>query len=103
MADALGTQATVGRSQVYYLDVTAPRANKGDGVAALAHAAGVPLPQVAVFGDQRNDLPMFVRAGLSVAMAQGPEEVRAAATHVSTSNDEDGVAVAIDRFILHRA
>ncbi len=100
VAAALGKDATVARSQVYYLDITAPRANKGDGVAALARAAGVPLAQVAVFGDQRNDLPMFARAGLSVAMGQGPAEVRAAATHVSRSNDEDGVAFAIDEIIL---
>lgn len=103
VAGALGARATVGRSQAYYLDITAPQANKGDGVAALARAAGVDLAQVAVLGDQRNDLPMFARAGLSVAMAQGPEEVRAAADFVSTSNDEDGVAVAIDRYLLPRA
>jgi HAD superfamily hydrolase (TIGR01484 family) len=40
VADTLGTRATVARSQPYYLDVTAPAANKGDGVAALARAAG---------------------------------------------------------------
>lgn len=97
---ALGTRATVARSQPYYLDITAPRANKGDGVTALAKAYGVPLSAVAVFGDQRNDLPMFARAALSVAMGQAPDEVRAAATHVARSNEEDGVADAIERFIL---
>lgn len=98
-ADLAGC-ATVARSQPYYLDVTAPAANKGDGVAALAAAAGIPLDQVAVIGDQRNDLPMFVRAGLSIAMAQAPEEVRAAADRVTRSNDEDGVAHAIDHILL---
>jgi Cof subfamily protein (haloacid dehalogenase superfamily) len=98
--DALGDGANVARSQPYYLDITAPRANKGDGVAALAAAYGVPLSAVAVLGDQRNDLPMFARAALSVAMGQAPEAVRAAATHVARSNEEDGVADAITRFIL---
>lgn len=100
MAGALEGHATVARSQLYYLDVTAPRGNKGDGVAALAAAMGVPLDAVAVLGDQRNDLPMFARAGLSIVMGQAPPEVRAAADHVSASNDEDGVADAIDRIIL---
>ncbi|RDE07083.1 Cof-type HAD-IIB family hydrolase [Sphingomonas aracearum] len=100
VADALGREATVARSQPYYLDITAPQANKGDGIARLAATYGVPLEAVAVLGDQRNDLPMFARAGLSVAMGQAPDEVRAAATHVARSNEEDGVADAIDRFVL---
>lgn len=100
VADALGSDATVARSQPYYLDITAPAANKGDGVAALAAAMGVSLERVAVIGDQRNDMPMFARAGLSIAMAQGPAEVRATAMRVTGSNDEDGVAQAIDRIIL---
>jgi Cof subfamily protein (haloacid dehalogenase superfamily) len=97
---ALGTAATAGRSQTYYCDVMAPSGNKGAGVTALANAYGVALAETAVLGDQRNDLAMFAKAGLSVAMGQGPAEVRAAATHVARSNDEDGVADAIDRFVL---
>lgn len=97
---ALGERATVARSQLYYLDVTAPKADKGHGLAAVAEAAGVPLDQVAVLGDQRNDLPMFARAGFSVAMGQGPEEVRKAATRTTLPNDEDGVAHAIEEILL---
>jgi Cof subfamily protein (haloacid dehalogenase superfamily) len=100
---ALGDAATVARSQLYYLDVTAPRANKGDGIEALAGAHGIGLDEVAVLGDQRNDLPMFKRAAFSVAMGQGPEEVRAAATRTTVSNDEDGVAHAIDDILLPMA
>ncbi|MBB5709213.1 Cof-type HAD-IIB family hydrolase [Sphingomonas xinjiangensis] len=100
MQIAFGEGATVARSQPYYLDITAPTANKGDGIAGLAKAYGVPLSAVAALGDQRNDLPMFARAAVSVAMGQAPEEVRAAAKHVARSNQEDGVADAIDRFVL---
>lgn len=100
--ERFGTRATVGRSQTYYLDVTDLAANKGAGVEALADAHGVPLAQVAVFGDMNNDVPMFDRAGFSVAMGQAPADVRARADEVSTTNDEDGVANAIDRFILPR-
>jgi Cof subfamily protein (haloacid dehalogenase superfamily) len=98
--EALGREASVMRSQAYYLDITAPQANKGDGVAALAKAAGVALENVAVLGDQRNDMAMFARAGLSIAMGQAPEEVRKAAIHVTASNDEDGLARAIDEILL---
>jgi len=97
---ALGDGATVVRSQPYYLDITAAEANKGAGISALALAYGVPLSAVAVFGDQYNDLAMFARSAISVAMGQAPDDVRAAATHVGRSNDEDGVGDAIDRFIL---
>lgn len=93
-------RATVGQSQTYYLDITALRANKGDGVVALAAAAGVPLTQVAAIGDQNNDLPMLTRAGLAIAMGNAPTNVRAAAAHVTTANDADGVAHAIDTLIL---
>jgi Cof subfamily protein (haloacid dehalogenase superfamily) len=99
---AFGERATIARSQTYYLDVTAPAANKGNGVAALAAAAGVPLAETAVLGDMPNDLPMFARAGLSIAMGQAPAEVRDRAGEVTTSNEEDGVAHAIDTIILPR-
>ncbi len=97
-----GADATIARSQPYYLDVTAPLANKGDGVAFLAEAFGVPLDQVAVIGDQANDLPMFARAGLSIAMGQAPPAVKSEAMLATDSNDADGVAGAITRIILPR-
>lgn len=103
VAEALGKGATVSRSQAYYLDITAPLANKGDGITAIAKAMDVPLGDVAAIGDQRNDMAMFARAGLSIAMAQGPEEVRAAADRTTRSNDDDGVAHAIDEIILRPA
>jgi len=98
-----GARATIGQSQTYYLDVTDLRANKGDGVTELASILGVDLENVAVFGDMDNDLAMFARAGLSVAMGQAPEAVRAAASFVSSSNEHDGCAHAIDAFVLPRA
>lgn len=97
---AYGGQATIGQSQTYYLDVTATPANKGDGIVALAESFGVPLSQVAVIGDQFNDVPMFARAGVSIAMGQAPDGVKSRAQHVTAANDADGVARAIDSIIL---
>ncbi|WP_294393889.1 Cof-type HAD-IIB family hydrolase [uncultured Sphingomonas sp.] len=100
MRDRLGDQATIALSQPYFLDLTHANANKGAGIATLARMAGVDLADVAVLGDQHNDLPMFARAGLSIAMGQAPDAVKAAATYVSTSNDAHGVAHAIDTILL---
>jgi len=100
MREAIGADATIGMSQTYYLDLTNALANKGEGVATLARFAGVALSHVAVLGDQFNDVPMFERAGIAIAMGQAPEAVKAKAAHVSTSNDEDGVAHAIDTILL---
>jgi Cof subfamily protein (haloacid dehalogenase superfamily) len=100
MVDAIGDGATIGMSQTYYLDLTHPMANKGDGVATLARTAGVDLAAVAVLGDQYNDVPMMRRAGIAIAMGQAPDPVKAEADYVSTSNDEDGVAHAIETILL---
>lgn len=95
-----GAAATIGQSQTYYLDVTHIRANKGDGIFTLSAAMDVKLEDVAVLGDMPNDLPMFARAGIAIAMGQAPAEVRAQARYTTTGNDEDGVAHAIDTILL---
>jgi Cof subfamily protein (haloacid dehalogenase superfamily) len=100
--ELVGAQATLVRSQDYYLDCTALAANKGDGVTKLAEMYRVPLNQVAVIGDQANDVAMFRRAGLSIAMGQASAAVQAEADQVTTSNEDAGVAAAIRRFILPR-
>lgn len=99
----LGDDANALRSQTYYLDITAPGAEKGKGVTAIAKGFGVPLDQVAVIGDGQNDTRMFKVAGLSFAVGNASKEVQAAADHVVKPNGEDGVADAIDRYILPAA
>ena len=83
--------------------MTAPDADKGHGVTELARAVGVPLEQVAVVGDGRNDVSMFRVAGLSIAVDNASDEVKKAADHVTASNVDDGVAQAIDRYVLPAA
>ena len=97
-----GEGATIVQSQTYYLDVTATVANKGDGIAALARAMGVPLDRTIAIGDQANDLAMFERAGRSIAMGNATDAVKARANDVTTGNDANGVAHAIDTLILGR-
>jgi Cof subfamily protein (haloacid dehalogenase superfamily) len=97
---ALGDTAEVSCSQTYYCDITHPLANKGDGIVALCAAIGVPLEETVAIGDMPNDIPMLKRAGMAIAMGQAPVAVTAEADWVSASNDEDGVAKAIDRILL---
>jgi Cof subfamily protein (haloacid dehalogenase superfamily) len=88
------------RSQPYYVDVTHPQANKGAVVLALGKMLGIDPREVATIGDMPNDMSMFEKSGLSIAMGQSSDEVKHAATHVTTSSEEEGFANAIDRFIL---
>jgi len=96
----LADQATVVRSQSYYLDITHPLANKGTAVSELARLLAVPLSEMAVIGDGGNDVAMFERSGLSIAMGNAGAEVQRAADFVTDSNHEDGFANAIERYIL---
>ncbi|KAB0679752.1 Cof-type HAD-IIB family hydrolase [Aureimonas leprariae] len=93
---SVGERATIARSQHYYLDATAPHTDKGHGVRELAKAFGVPLEAVAVLGDMPNDLPMFRVAGVSVAMGQAPDEVKAEADQITKSNEDNGVAAFLE-------
>jgi Cof subfamily protein (haloacid dehalogenase superfamily) len=96
----VGARASAARSQPYYLDVTHPDANKGTVVRQAARILGVPFEAIAAIGDMPNDVLMFAIAGTSIAMGNASSEVQRAARFVTTSNEEEGFANAIDRFIL---
>ncbi len=91
------------RSQPYYLDVTHLEANKGGVVGTLAKMLGLAENEIATIGDMSNDISMFKRGGLAIAMGQSTDEVKQAATEVTASNEEEGFALAIERIILQRA
>lgn len=97
---AFGSQATATRSQPYYLDVTNKAANKGAVVEYLVQHVGVPAEEIATIGDQPNDLLMFERSGFSIAMGNASDEVKARASAVTDSYNEEGFAKAMERFIL---
>lgn len=95
-----GPEASVLRTHHLLVEGTAPGVNKGSGLQRLLEHLQVPAERVMVVGDNFNDLPMFERAGCSVAMGQAPEAVRRAATWVAPSFEEDGVAWALRRYLL---
>lgn len=92
--------ASVLRSHEFFGEVTAPGIHKGSAIERLAMHLGIPREQVMAIGDEENDLPMIEWAGLGVAMASAPESVTSRADAVVPSIDEDGVAAAIELFLL---
>ncbi len=74
--------------------------SKASGVATLAAHYGIHLEQVMAIGDSYNDQEMLRVVGLGVAMGQAPEQVKAAARAVTATNQEDGAALAIERYVL---
>ncbi len=100
LQSALGGTALATRSQVYYLDVTHPKANKGEAVASLARVLDVPASAILTIGDGANDVPMFGRSGFSVAMGNASDAVKMAATTVTEDCEHDGFARAIARYVL---
>jgi Cof subfamily protein (haloacid dehalogenase superfamily) len=97
-----GSHVSAARSQPYYLDVTHPTANKGIVIERLSHHFDIPLEQIATLGDQINDVLMFRRSGLSIAMGNASDEVRRQATYVTASHEDEGFAKAIERYVLPR-
>lgn len=100
MRAALADDASVARSQPYYLDITHPLANKGAALSELARLLAVPLAEIAVIGDGGNDVAMFERSGLSIAMGNASPEVQRTADFVTDSNRKEGFANAVERFIF---
>lgn len=100
---ALADSALATRSQAYYLDVTHPKANKGEGVASLSRVLDIPLAAILTIGDGANDVPMLTRSGFSVAMGNASDAVKAAAHAVTDDCENDGFAKAIERFVLSTA
>ncbi len=98
-----GDHVSAAQSQPYYLDITNPRANKGEVVGYLSAQLGIPGDQFATIGDMPNDILMFARSGLSIAMGNADREVQRSARRVTGSNDAEGFAEAMDRFVLPAA
>jgi Cof subfamily protein (haloacid dehalogenase superfamily) len=101
--NTLGKKASVARSQPYYLDVTHPQANKGVVVATLSKLLNIPPEQIVTIGDMPNDVLMFRKSGFSIAMGNAGDEVKAQASAVTDSNENEGFAKAVRKFVLQPA
>jgi len=97
---ACGASVSAARSQPYYLDVTHPKANKGEVVRIMSDLLKIPAEEIATIGDMPNDVLMFVKSGVSIAMGNASPEVQKSATYVTTSSEDEGFANAMEKFIL---
>ena len=102
LAQRLGDSADLTQAIPEMLEVLPVGGSKGAGVRALLAHTGIPAEATLAIGDAENDLGMLELAGVSVAMGNAPDAVKATAQHVSATNapGEDGGAAAIERFVL---
>ena len=97
--ERFGDRVYLAHSLPEYVEYLNPRASKGRALTVLADHLGIPIEEVMACGDMPNDLPLVETAGLGVAMAHSPDVVKDAAYYVTSEGDE-GVAEAIEKFVL---
>lgn len=95
-----GNRAYVTRSIAYFLEVMNSKVNKGKSLEVVARYLGIPLSEVMAIGDSWNDAPLLQSAGFGVAMGSAPPELREVADAVVADVENDGVAEALERYVL---
>jgi Cof subfamily protein (haloacid dehalogenase superfamily) len=99
IADFLPEELTVVQTAPFYLEVIPRRINKGQGIRDICAAIGISTEEVIAFGDAANDIPMLQAAGVGVAMGNATEAVKREANYITLSNNEDGIAAALEVFL----
>lgn len=102
LPDEIYEKYTVVRSAPFFLEFLNKKVNKGFGVELLAQSLGITADEVICVGDAGNDIHMIRYAGLGVAMGNAFPEVKEIADYITCTNEEDGVAEVINKFILGR-
>ena len=92
----------VSASSAVGIELNAKGVDKAEGLLALGRRLGIQPAFIMACGDAGNDLPMLRRAGVGVAMGNAAPAVKSAARFVTDTNDNDGVAKALERFVLGR-
>ena len=95
-----GSQLSIFRSEPYFLEIMPKDIDKASSLERLRLPLGLERAEIAACGDGLNDISMIQYAGLGIAMANAQEAVKRVCDFVTKSNEEEGVAYAIDRFIL---
>ncbi|MBO7579987.1 MAG: HAD family phosphatase [Bacteroidaceae bacterium] len=93
-------KAGIFRSEPFFLEIVPIGIDKAKGLAILLDQIGIQRTELIAFGDGYNDTPMLQFAGMGVAMGNAAEEIKKAADMVTESNNDDGVAIALENLIL---
>ena len=93
-------ELTVTSSRPFMYDISEKGVGKGDTLLRCEQILGIGKERTCVLGDYYNDMVMFPYAGIRIAMGNAPDDVKKAADHVVSSNEEDGVAEAVERYLL---
>ena len=99
IAAFLPESLTVVQTAAFYLEVIPRVINKGQGIRDICSTLHMDVSQVIAFGDSENDIPMLQTAGMGVAMENAAPDVKAAADMVTLSNNDDGIAAALNRLL----
>lgn len=100
--DAAGVDTVdYARSSTFYLEIFPKGASKGSAISAICDALGIDLQKTIAFGDQELDIPMLESAAFGIAMANSPEHVKKCSDAVTLSNEDDGVAIALEQYVLN--
>jgi len=100
MYDHLKDRMGVFRSEPYFLELVPKGIDKARSLSVLLKEINMKKEEMIAVGDGFNDLSMIQYAGLGVAMANAQPVVRENADYITLSNDEDGVAAVVEKFIL---
>lgn len=97
MQAALKGKAGVFRSEPFFLEIVPMGIDKAKGLSILLNKIGLKREELMAFGDGYNDIPMLQFAGMGVAMDNAADEIKKAADKVAPNNDDDGIAVFLEK------
>ena len=95
-------EVDMARSSEYYLEIFPKGVTKGEALAAVCEKLNIKLEETIAFGDQELDVPMIQKAGVGIAMGNAHENIQKIADYVTASNEENGVALALEKFLLKK-
>jgi hypothetical protein len=96
----LGSRANVMRSESFFIEITARGIDKAGTLKRVIGPVGVSQSNTICCGDAFNDISMVEYAGIGVAMGNAKPEVKEVADYITASNEEDGIAEVVERFLL---